>query len=108
MALLRIRLMPRLLDHKELARYHADGFLPFAPLLPVSELRLIRETLQQLHSRNAGFKEGALFDAMGVDDGSEPRRFPQILHPRSFAPSLVNTEFFRAAHGIARQLLGEN
>lgn len=47
-----------------------------------------------------------MFDAMGVDDGSTPARFPQILHPRNFAPELIDTPWFRTAHAIAEQLLG--
>ena len=43
---------------------------------------------------------------MGVDDGHAPRRFPQILHPRSFAPELLESAFFHTARGIAEQLLG--
>ena len=43
---------------------------------------------------------------MGVDDGSVPARFPQILHPRSFAPELIGSSFYQTARGIAEQLLG--
>lgn len=42
----------------------------------------------------------------GPDDGSAPARFPQILHPRAFAPELVGTPFFKMARAIAEQLLG--
>jgi hypothetical protein len=58
------------------------------------------------HDENIGFDEGASFDAMGVDDGSTPPRFPQILHPRSFAPELIGNRFYQLAYGIAEKLLG--
>lgn len=99
--------MREALDPTQIDRYKKDGFLPFFPAVPAAELRMIRSTLADLHARNVGFKEGALFDAISVDDGTEPRRFPQILHPRAFAPQLVRTEFFLTAEAIARQLLGE-
>ena len=100
--------MPRVLDQDEIDQFQRDGFLSFLSNVPPAELKLIRDTLVELHEKGTGFSEGAQFDAMGIDDGEEPRRFPQILHPRSFATHLVRTEFFRTAHDIARQLLGDN
>lgn len=87
-------------------QYQRDGFLAFDSGISSDDIAALRRTLADLHSENVGFKEGALFDAMGVDDGSGPARFPQILHPRSFAPELIDNNFFKMARGIAEQLLG--
>ncbi|MDR3529417.1 MAG: phytanoyl-CoA dioxygenase family protein [Rhodopila sp.] len=87
-------------------RFRADGFLAFDTGIPPNEIEALRETLAGLHSANVGFEEGALFDAMGVDDGTTPARFPQILHPRSFAPELIGSSYYRVARDIAEQLLG--
>jgi hypothetical protein len=87
-------------------RFREQGFLAFNTGIPEPEIRALRETLASLHQEKIGFEEGALFDAMGVDDGSAPARFPQILHPRSFAPELIGNSFYRMAHAIAEQLLG--
>ncbi|MDR3536856.1 MAG: phytanoyl-CoA dioxygenase family protein [Acetobacteraceae bacterium] len=100
--------MPKILDHDALNAFQRDGFIAFDPRLPPDEIAAIRRMLMALHDSGTGFKEGALFDAIGVDDGSETRRFPQILHPRVFAPALLETQFYRAAHAIARQMLGEH
>jgi len=94
------------LDSKQVDRFRNDGFLSFETGISPQEVAQLRTALMHLHNNNVGFKEGALFDAMGVDDGSGPKRFPQILHPRSFAPELLETAFFRTAQGIAEQLLG--
>jgi ectoine hydroxylase-related dioxygenase (phytanoyl-CoA dioxygenase family) len=94
------------LDSGQLERFRAAGFLVFDTGLSEADVATIRGMLSGLHSRNVGFKEGALFDAMGPDDGSAPARFPQILHPRAFAPELTGTPYFRAARSIAEQLLG--
>jgi hypothetical protein len=94
------------LDPQSVERFREDGFLAFNTDLPHDTIVALRNTLTGLHSTKAGFKEGALFDAMGVDDGTEPARFPQILHPRSFAPELVGSKFYELAHGIAEQILG--
>jgi hypothetical protein len=89
-------------------RFRQDGFLAFDTGLPAQVIAALRETLVGLHNAKAGFEEGALFDAMGVDDGSEPARFPQILHPRSFAPQLIGSSFYQLARGIAEQILGSD
>jgi hypothetical protein len=94
------------LDIAAIERFRADGFLAFDSGIPPNEIAALRGILAGLHSDNVGFEEGALFDAMGVDDGSGPARFPQILHPRSFAPALTGNSFFQMARGIAEQLLG--
>jgi len=69
-------------DAGKIAQFERDGFLVFDTELPQRDLDQVRAILMRLHNQNVGFKEGALFDAMGVDDGQLPRRFPQILHPR--------------------------
>jgi hypothetical protein len=94
------------LDKTLIDRWRKDGFLAFDSGLPASDIASLRQTLVRLHEENVGYEEGALFDATGVDDGSAPARFPQILHPRSFAPELVDSRFFRMAHAIAEQILG--
>lgn len=89
-------------------RFRQDGFLAFDTGLPAHDITALRDALVGLHNAKAGFEEGALFDAMGVDDGSEPARFPQILHPRSFAPQLIGSSFYQLARGIAEQILGSD
>jgi hypothetical protein len=96
------------LDREMIARFREDGFLAFDTGLPLEAVAALRETLTGLHAERVGFEEGALFDAMGPDDGSGPARFPQILHPRSFAPELIGSGFYQLARGIAEQILGSD
>ncbi len=100
--------MLKRLDAKQVEQFEKDGFLAFDPALAEPDVEKIRSTLMALHRKNIGFREGALFDAMGPDDGTGPKRFPQILHPRSFAPDLMKTEFYRTAQSLAEQLLGKD
>jgi hypothetical protein len=94
------------LDQSTIERFRADGFVAFDTGIPEPDIAALRKTLAGLHAKNVGFAEGALFDAMSADDGTGPARFPQILHPRSFAPELLENQFFQIARGIAEQLLG--
>ena len=75
-------------------------------LVPLPEVEAIRQILQTLHDRNVGYEEGAQFDAIGTDTDGQPRRFPQILRPRNYAPQLAKTEFHRLASKIAQEILG--
>jgi hypothetical protein len=94
------------LDAGMVERFREEGFLAFDPGIASRDIAALRTTLLALHNENVGFDEGALFDAMGIDDGSTPPRFPQILHPRSFAPELIGNSFYQVARGIAEQVLG--
>lgn len=94
------------LDAGMVDRFRQEGFLAFDTGLAPDDIAALRRTLVGLHNENVGFEEGALFDAMGPDDGTAPARFPQILHPRSFAPELIDHRFYQGARAIAEQLLG--
>lgn len=95
-----------ILDQTMLRRFEEQGFLVFDTGLSAAEIALLRATLVRLHENKAGFEQGAAFDALGLDDGAALPSFPQILHPRSFAPELMGTRFFHMARDIAKQLLG--
>jgi hypothetical protein len=94
------------LDAEMIERLREDGFLAFDTGLPARDIAALRDTLRRLHEQQVGFEEGALYDATGPDDGTAPARFPQILHPRSFAPELIGSGFFAMARAIAKQILG--
>lgn len=86
--------------------FETNGFVAIERFVSAAEVERIRTILMALHDGNVGFAEGAQYDALGVDDGKEAKKFPQIMHPRNFAPELITGEFFRCARAVARQLLG--
>lgn len=94
------------LDAAQLEQFARDGFLTFETSLTAQQITLIRDTLARLHRRNAGFRQGALFDAMGLDTGGAMKLSPQMMQPHAFAPELLETDFFFLARGIAEQLVG--
>jgi ectoine hydroxylase-related dioxygenase (phytanoyl-CoA dioxygenase family) len=83
-----------------------QGFLAIDRLICAEEVAEIRAVLMRLHDTNAGFDEGAQFDAAGEADNLGVRRFPQILHPHVYAPELARTNYHRVGREIAKQLLG--
>jgi hypothetical protein len=94
------------MDSEKFGRLKRDGFLAITELVPLSEVEMIRRTLIKLYEQNTGFKEGNQFDALGLDDANAPKRFPQILRPSNYAPSLKKTTFHRLANEMAREVLG--
>jgi Phytanoyl-CoA dioxygenase (PhyH) len=97
---------PVVLDGDQFQRLEDEGFISIAEMVPLAEVEAIRRTLISLFNRNVGYEEGAQFDALGSDDGSEPMRFPQLLQPSRFAPELQKTEFRRIAETLAHRILG--
>jgi hypothetical protein len=98
------------LDAEALAAFRRDGFISISQFIAPSEVVGIRAKLLELHDKNAGFEEGAQFDAAAPDsDGdTKERLFPQILNPSFYARELTATSFHDAAKVLARQILGEN
>jgi ectoine hydroxylase-related dioxygenase (phytanoyl-CoA dioxygenase family) len=96
------------LDENAVAAFVRDGFVVVPQLVRPTELKRIRAILLRLHETNAGFKEGAQFDAVAPDGDMQARRFPQILSPHIYAPELCATEYFQNALQIAREILGPN
>jgi hypothetical protein len=94
------------LSAQQITDLEQAGFLTLPCIITTAEVTYVRDTLMALHENKAGFQEGAQFDALGTDDGREPPRFPQILHPRVYAPGLRNTAIYRATLAMARQILG--
>ena len=89
-----------------LAAFQRDGFVVIDQLISPEETARLRAILLYLHEKKVGFDEGALFDAVGFDDGAE-QRFPQILNPRFLAPELQKSEYFDIGLSIAKQILGK-
>jgi ectoine hydroxylase-related dioxygenase (phytanoyl-CoA dioxygenase family) len=87
-------------------RLAVDGFVSIERIATDEDVARIRRILETLFERQAGFAEGAYFDFLSADDKGDTFVLPQLLDPRSFAPELVKTEFFREASKIARAILG--
>jgi hypothetical protein len=83
-----------------------DGFCSLDRITSDADVGRILKILEKLFERHSGFAEGAFFDFVGADDNGCDFILPQLLDPRSFAPELMKTEFFREATKIARALLG--
>jgi hypothetical protein len=95
-----------MLTPEQISFFRRQGFLALDQITSVPDLSVIRETLENLFARRSGFAEGAFFDFAGANDEGGTFTLPQLLDPRSFAPSLMDSEFFHNAMTIARQLLG--
>lgn len=96
--------LPVTLSLKE--RFEKQGYLSLERITSDTDLAYIRGVITRLFASRTGFDEGAFYDLAGTGDEDGNFLLPQLVDPRSFAPNLTNTEFFRNALEIARALLG--
>lgn len=82
-----------------------DGFLAIDRATSMPDAVRIRAIAERLVAARAGYREGALFDALGAADGDMPR-FTQIINPHNYARELRDTEFARNALAMAQAILG--
>jgi len=93
------------LSERQVADFHAQGYLAIERIISDEEVASIRATLERLFAARTGRESGDQFDLAGSDDEGKPAGLPQILGPSRFAPELAETTY--RAHGLAigRQLL---
>ena len=84
-----------------------NGYLRLDVLTTQKEVAEIRAELQQLFEIRAGEKEGAFADLVAGADHPNILSSPQILNPVNYAPKLHQTQCFKNALSIAKQLLGD-
>ncbi len=94
------------LTDAQIRSFHERGFLVLDAITSAEEVEFLRGVFDRLFDSKAGFEEGAQFDMMGKDNGDEPAKLPQIIHPENYAPELRTTAFRATALALARQLLG--
>ncbi|MFT4035966.1 MAG: phytanoyl-CoA dioxygenase family protein [Patulibacter sp.] len=94
------------LSADQVASFRERGFLVVPSITSASEVASLRDTLQQLFDRRAGWHEGAQFGLLGDADDGEAS-LTQLVQPVNYAPELRDTEFRRNAAAIAKQLLGD-
>ena len=70
------------------------------------DLKIIHSHIQILFAGQIGREEGALFDLVGADADGETMALPQLIDPRTYAPELLETDFYANATVLAQQLLG--
>jgi ectoine hydroxylase-related dioxygenase (phytanoyl-CoA dioxygenase family) len=96
------------LDDAQVQFFHDNGYLRIDALTNQQEVNSIRGILQQLFEKRAGEKEGAFADLVAGADHPNVLSSPQILNPVNYVPKLHETQCFRNALSVAKQLLGDD
>jgi ectoine hydroxylase-related dioxygenase (phytanoyl-CoA dioxygenase family) len=96
-----------LLNHEQAAFFEEQGYLRFESLTTPEEIQDIRNSLAKLFQKKAGEKEGAFADLVAGIDHAHELSSPQILNPVNYLPMLRQTQCFKNALRLARQLLGQ-
>jgi ectoine hydroxylase-related dioxygenase (phytanoyl-CoA dioxygenase family) len=90
-----------------LTAFKRDSFVVINRLVAPAEVTSLHAILMDLYQRRVGFKEGAMFDATGSNEGAD-ERFLQILQPRWLAPKLAKSAYHTVGLAVAKQILGES
>lgn len=95
----------QLTDEQRLA-FRRDGFLVVEDLTTAEEIELLRVIYDRMFSERRGWKEGDLFDMVGLDNLEKGLAIPQLLWPSRYEPALRETQLYANTLSIAQQLLG--
>ncbi len=99
---------PSWLSPDEQQFFEINGFLTLDQMTGAADVWLIRQELEALFARQAGYNEGALYDMAGDETDPDNPRLPQLAGPERYAPILRQTDFYRNAKRIAQEVLGPN
>jgi ectoine hydroxylase-related dioxygenase (phytanoyl-CoA dioxygenase family) len=97
--------LPRALTDTQKAFFSRFGYVALDRITSDADVGMIRREVEELFARQAGFEEGMFFDFAGAEAAGK-FTVPQLCGPHRFAPALLQTQFYRNALSIARQLLG--
>ena len=95
------------LSQQDLARYHRDGYLVVRQISPADDRAIIESLLMDLFRRHAELPREVAYELGAARNDRAAQVTPQIIGPSRLAPRLVETQYYRNAETIARQLLGD-
>ena len=97
-----------LLDGSQAQFFRENGYLRLETLTNAEEAQWIRTALEGLFNKRAGEKEGAFADLVAGANPAAQMSSPQILNPVNYVPKLRQTQCFKNALRMAKQLLGDD
>jgi hypothetical protein len=92
----------------QVAEYHREGFLSIPQLAPPDDVARLRAILDDLFAQHRTLPPEVAYELGSQRDGSGPVSIPQIIAPSRLRPELLESQYFRNARTIARQLLGDD
>lgn len=94
------------LSAQQIEELHQRGFLILRDFVPPQVALDVRNCLECLFLKRAGFEEGAYGDLVSGSHDGGPDSSPQIRLPANYAPELHRSACFLTAREVARQVLG--
>lgn len=99
-------LEPPVLSTAEVSHFFHQGFIVVEQLATLDDLAQVQELLDGLFARFRDLPPDLAFDLGGQKNHDGTQVTPQINVATRFEPRLLETQVFRNAHAIARQILG--
>lgn len=98
---------PPTLSSAQVSRFFHQGFLALEELTTLDDLAHVRELLDGLFARFRELPPDLAFDLGNQKNHDGTQVTPQINVATRFEPRLLETQVFRNAQTVAKQLLGE-
>ncbi len=95
------------LSEMQIARFHEEGFLAIDRITTPDDVAALRVSYDRIFAERAGRDEGNQFDLAGTDEEGKEAKLPQILQPAKYAPEMLDSQLYRNASAIGKQLLGD-
>lgn len=89
-------------EQADVAGFRRDGATGVTGLVDADEVRWLAEIADRLVADGHGH------DLAGRDDGTAPRRLPQVMAPQHHAPELLDATFLPRAEALGRRLVGDD
>jgi len=96
------------LSCEQISRFYRSGFLVLEQLTTSQDTDQIRELLAGLFERFAELPDGFAIDLGDKRTHEGEQLIPQINQPTHLEPRLLETQYYKNASSIARQLLGDS
>ncbi len=94
------------LTEQQIAQYHREGFLVIDQITDPEDRERIESWLMALFQRHAELPPEVAYELGNTKYDRSVQTTPQIISPHKLEPRLLETNYFRNAQAVARQLLG--
>jgi len=96
------------LTQSQLREFYFRGFLAMDRITDDDDIATIRQLLDDLFARFDELPQDMALDLGDVRNHKGVQRTPQVNDTARFEPRLKETRYFRNAHAVAKQLIGDD
>lgn len=98
---------PITFDATQVLFLRTEGYINLEGFVSLEDVERIRQIYDALFAGRYQLQEKDIFDLATVAKGSQGKKLlPQLMDPSKYEPELHQTDYFRRAQAVSRQVLG--